>query len=433
MIQTQMEAAQQGKLTPAMEQVAATGKVPMALMMGELAAGRAVLPWNPRHAPTRAMLVGSAFRTGVNANLGGSGVIDHAAETSKLNVALEAGADCVMDLSVGPDVVASRVALLSRCPVPLGTVPIYEAVEADGDSVTFTPEKLLATIETQAREGVDFMTLHAGLLRDHLPLVCRRKMGIVSRGGAIMAEWMQQYEQENPIYTNWDRVLEVCHEYDVTVSLGDGLRPGCLADAGDDSQYAELRVLGDLVRRSRAAGVQVMVEGPGHVPLDQIAEQMRMETELCEGAPFYVLGPVVTDVAAGYDHIAAAIGAAQAAVNGAALLCYVTPAEHLGLPSAEDVRQGVLAFRIAAHAADVARKVPGARDVDDAMADARMDFDWERQFELALDGEHARRRFEQSAQTESDRNKKQNQYCSMCGEAYCAVRRMKRIHEKTTA
>ncbi len=430
---TQLEAAKQGMVTPAMEQVAAAENVPIELMIRELAAGRAVLPWNPKHAPSRAMLVGRSFRTGVNANLGGSGAIDHAAEASKLNVALDAGADCVMDLSVGPDAAVSRVALLARCPVPLGTVPIYEAVEADGDSVTITPEKLLATIETQAREGVDFMTLHAGLLRDHLPLACRRKMGIVSRGGAIMAEWMQQHEAENPLYTHWESVLEMCREYDVTLSLGDGLRPGCLADAGDDSQIAELRVLGDLVRRSRAAGVQVMVEGPGHVPFDQIAEQMRMEAELCDDAPFYVLGPVITDIAAGYDHIAAAIGATEAAANGASLLCYVTPAEHLGLPSEDDVRQGVVAFRIAAHAADVARKLPGARAVDDAMADARMAFDWDRQFELALDGKEARRRFKMSSQKNGNLDCNENEYCSMCGEAYCAVRRMKRINEKTTA
>lgn len=248
-----------------------------------------------------------------------------------------------------------------------------------------------------------------------------------------MAEWMQQHEAENPLYTHWESVLEMCREYDVTLSLGDGLRPGCLADAGDDSQIAELRVLGDLVRRSRAAGVQVMVEGPGHVPFDQIAEQMRMEAELCDDAPFYVLGPVITDIAAGYDHIAAAIGATEAAANGASLLCYVTPAEHLGLPSEDDVRQGVVAFRIAAHAADVARKLPGARAVDDAMADARMAFDWDRQFELALDGKEARRRFKMSSQKNGNLDCNENEYCSMCGEAYCAVRRMKRINEKTTA
>lgn len=430
---TQLEAARQGKLTSAMEKAAAAGNVPVDLVRREIAAGRAVLPWNPRHAPERPLLAGSSFRTGVNANLGGSGEIDHTVESSKLDAALDAGADCVMDLSVGPDAAASRVAMLSRCPVPLGTVPIYEAVDTDGEKVTFSPETLMTTIETQAREGVDFMTLHAGLLRDHLPLACRRKMGIVSRGGAIMAEWMQEHQAENPLYTAWDGVLDVCRAHDVTVSLGDGLRPGCLADAGDAAQYAELRVLGDLVRRSRDAGVQVMVEGPGHVPFEQIAGQMRMEAELCDGAPFYVLGPVVTDVAAGYDHIAAAIGATEAATHGAALLCYVTPAEHLGLPTADEVRQGVMAFRIAAHAADIARKVPDARAVDDAMADARMAFDWERQFALALDGQQARSRFQAPSQGNDRRNDPRNQYCSMCGEAYCAVRRMKRIYEQTTA
>ncbi len=427
---TQIEAAIQGVTTPAIEQAAIAEATPVELIIRELAGGRAVLPWNPKHAPELAMLVGRSFRTKVNANIGGSGDIDQGVENRKLRTAIAAGADCVMDLSVGRDVVAMRRALVAACPIPLGTVPIYEAVTADGETAAFTPERLFEVIEAQAREGVDFMTLHAGLLRAHIPIACRRKMGIVSRGGAIMAEWMQQNRAENPLFTQWDRVLELCHRYDVTVSLGDGLRPGCLADAGDEAQYAELQVLGDLVRRCRAAGVQVMVEGPGHVPFDQIADQMRREAECCDNAPFYVLGPLVTDIAAGHDHIAAAIGATVAACHGAALLCYVTPAEHLGLPSETDVHNGVVAFRIAAHAADVARKLPGARAVDDAMADARRTFDWERQFALAIDGKEARRRFE-AAPHGGDQGT--DRYCSMCGETYCAVRRMNRIHEKESA
>ncbi len=424
---TQLEAAGKGIVTQAMEITAAEEKAPMELIMRKIAEGRAVLPWNPRHAPARAMLVGNTFRTKVNANLGGSGKIDQQREVRKLQTALDAGADCVMDLSVGAEAAASRETLLAHCAAPLGTVPLYEAIEPAGETVAFTPQRLLDVIEDQACAGVDFMTLHAGLLKAHIPLACRRKMGIVSRGGAIIAEWMQIHKEENPLFTRWDQVLEICRAHDVTVSLGDGLRPGCQADAGDEAQYAELDALGDLVRRCRAAGVQVMVEGPGHVPFDQIAAQMQREAEYCDDAPFYVLGPVVTDIAAGYDHIAAAIGATAAAFHGAALLCYVTPAEHLGLPSEKDVHQGVMAFRIAAHAADVARGLPGARDLDDAMSDARMAFDWEKQFSLALDGKEARRRFKQMSH--NDHSSSAPDYCTMCGKHYCAVRRMKNIHE----
>lgn len=427
---TQLESAVQGQITSAMRQAAEAESIPVELILRELAGGRAVLPWNPAHAPSSAMPVGRSFRTKVNANLGGSGTIDHDAETQKLQTALDAGADCVMDLSVGPDAGASLELMLAKCPVPLGTVPIYQSLTTEGESVCFTTERLFEVIELQARAGVDFMTLHAGLLLDHLPLACRRKMGIVSRGGAILAEWMQQHNSENPLFVQWDRVLEICRRYDVTVSLGDGLRPGCLADAGDEAQFAELRVLGDLVRRCRAAGVQVMVEGPGHVPFDQIPDQMHREAELCDNAPFYVLGPIVTDLAAGYDHIAAAIGATSAAYHGASLLCYVTPAEHLGLPSGDDVRQGVVAFRIAAHAADVARGLPGARSADDAMSDARMSFDWDRQFELALDGREARRRYEAASKDAGVDLVKD--FCTMCGENYCAVRRMQRINENAS-
>jgi phosphomethylpyrimidine synthase len=275
------------------------------------------------------------------------------------------------------------------------------------------------------------MTLHAGLLRAHIPHALKRIMGIVSRGGAIMAEWMQQHRAENPLYTRWDEVLEILVEHDVTVSLGDGLRPGCLADASDAAQFGELDVLGDLVRRTRARGVQVMVEGPGHVPFDQIQENMERQQRICDGAPFYVLGPVVTDIGAGYDHLVAAIGATAATVHGASLLCYVTPSEHLGLPDSDEVHQGVMAFRIAAHAGDVARGLPGARDRDDAMSRARVAFDWNRQFELALDGPRARARWERTrSETGATHD---DDHCSMCGKAFCAVRTSKRIREGRNA
>ena len=424
---TQYQEACQGGITAAMESAARAENMAPKRVRDELAAGRAVLPFNPAHTGACATVAGRAFRTKVNANLGYSAERSSTAEElRKLQTALAAGADTVMDLSVGQGLAGIRAGMLAACPVPLGTVPMYEALSRlDGDVDRLTPELLLAVIEDQARQGVDFMTLHAGLLRAHLDLALRRTMGIVSRGGAILAEWMDRKELENPLYTYWDRVLELCVRHDVTVSLGDGLRPGCLADASDAAQFAELDVLGDLVRRCRAHGVQVMVEGPGHVPFNEIQMNMEREQKVCDGAPFYVLGPVVTDIAPGYDHITSAIGATAAAYYGAALLCYVTPAEHLGLPTEDEVRQGVVAYRIAAHAADVARGLPGARDRDDAMARARCAFDWEGQFRLALDGDYARRRYELTRAAlgaEAD-------HCSMCGKDFCAIRTTRRIHE----
>jgi phosphomethylpyrimidine synthase len=318
--------------------------------------------------------------------------------------------------------------MLDASPVPLGTVPVNETLARAADDLpVLDVDLLLNVIREQAEQGVDFMTLHAGLLRAHIPLALTRIMGIVSRGGAIMAEWMQQHQAENPLYTRWDDVLDILVEHDVTVSLGDGLRPGCLADASDAAQFGELDVLGELVRRTRARGVQVMVEGPGHVPFDQIQENMARQQRICDGAPFYVLGPVVTDIGAGHDHLVAAIGATAATVHGAALLCYVTPAEHLGLPDADEVHQGVMAFRIAAHAGDVARGLPGARDRDDAMSRARVAFDWNRQFELALDGPRARARWERTRACGDDAHT--DDHCSMCGKAFCAVRTSKRIRK----
>ncbi|MCA1809647.1 MAG: phosphomethylpyrimidine synthase ThiC [Lentisphaerae bacterium] len=315
---------------------------------------------------------------------------------------------------------ALRRRLLAACPRPFGTVPVYEAVSRNGGKVeNFDPDVLFKVITEQAQQGVDFMTLHAGLLRRHLPLAHRRLAGIVSRGGAIMAHWMSAHNRENPLYARWDEVLEICRRHDVTVSLGDALRPGCIADASDAAQFAELSALGRLVRRCREAGVQVMVEGPGHIPFNQIKDNMQRAHRVCAGAPFYVLGPVVTDVAPGYDHITACIGATAAAAAGAALLCYVTPAEHLGLPNIAEVTEGIMAFRIAAHAADLAKGLPGARDWDDAMTRARVSFDWPGQFKLALNPDLARRRFRSKSRL---RKATKADHCSMCGEGFCAMR-----------
>lgn len=426
-MRTQIEQAVRGIVTPAMRHAAVSEGVTAEKVRREVASGRAVIPANPLHHGLKPAVVGRAFRTKVNANIGRSAKCSgRSVELRKLRTALDAGADCVMDLSVGTGLVHLRKAMIAACPVALGTVPIYEAVaRVHGDATKLDGDILLAVIEEHARQGVDFMTLHSGLLRRHVPIAMRRVMGIVSRGGAILAEWMLACEKENPLYTRWNDIMDICHRYDVTVSLGDGLRPGCLADASDKAQFAELSVLGRLVARCRAKGVQVMVEGPGHVPFNQIEMNMKREEKVCHGAPFYVLGPVVTDIAPGYDHITSCIGATAAAYHGASLLCYVTAAEHLALPTADEVRGGIVAYRIAAHAADVARGLPGARDVDDAMAKARMDFDWERQFKLAIDGKHARERFRQTL-TAHDGNV---DHCTMCGKDFCAVRRTKRIHE----
>jgi phosphomethylpyrimidine synthase len=425
---TQLQSAQAGIITPAMRQVATDENVDVARVCEAVARGHAVIPLNPAHTSARPIGVGRLFRTKVNANIGRSTQRSACREEQrKLQVALTAGADFVMDLSVGADLASIRQGLLDASPVPLGTVPVYETISRmQGDVPQMNPDLLLKVIREQAEQGVDFMTLHAGLLHRHVPMAMQRIMGIVSRGGAIMAEWMQTHNRENPLYERWDEVLEILVRHDVTVSLGDGLRPGCLADASDAAQFGELDVLGDLVQRCRRAGVQVMVEGPGHVPFNQIQMNMEREQQVCDGAPFYVLGPVVTDIAPGYDHITSCIGATAATVYGASLLCYVTPAEHLGLPDEDEVHQGMIAYRIAAHAGDVARGLPGARDRDDAMSRARAAFDWKRQFELALDGPHAQARW-QKTRTHTD--EAQDDHCSMCGPEFCAMRTTKRIRD----
>ena len=425
---TQLQAAENGTVTDAMRRLAQDENVTPECVRDAVASGRAVIPLNPAHANARPVGVGRLFSTKVNANLGRSTTRSGKGdELEKLQIALRAGADFVMDLSVGTDLRAIRQGMLDASPVPLGTVPVYETISRlAGDVPVMNPDLLLQVIREQAEQGVDFMTLHAGLLRGHVDLAMNRIMGIVSRGGAIMAEWMKRNNAENPLYTRWDEVLDILAKHDVTVSLGDGLRPGCLADASDAAQFGELDVLGELVRRCRARGVQVMVEGPGHVPFDQIRMNMERQQAVCDGAPFYVLGPVVTDIAPGYDHITSCIGATAAATYGASLLCYVTPAEHLGLPDGGEVHQGVIAYRIAAHAGDVARGLPGARDRDDAMSRARAAFDWEKQFSFALDPERARARWLKTRVCQGERT---DDHCSMCGKEFCAMRTTRRIRE----
>ena len=427
---TELQSARMGIVTDAMRIVAEDEGVDVEVVRSKVAAGEAVIPLNVHHTNARPVGVGRIFRTKINANLGRS--VTHSGmgdELDKLDVALKAGADFVMDLSVGSDDLREiRQGMLEKSSRPLGTVPVYETVSRlEGDIPKMEAGFLLDVIRNQAEQGVDFMTLHAGLLRKHIPMAMKRKMGIVSRGGAIMAEWMMENRCENPLYAHWDDVLDILVEHDVTVSLGDGLRPGCLADASDAAQFGELDVLGELVERCRAKGVQVMVEGPGHVPFDQIRMNMERQQEVCRKAPFYVLGPVVTDIAPGYDHITSAIGATAAATYGASLLCYVTPAEHLGLPDEDEVHQGCMAYRIAAHAGDVARGLSGARAIDDAMSDARAQFDWDRQFACALDPLRAKERW---LKTRSFMDEKHDDdHCSMCGKQFCAVRTSRRIRE----
>ena len=428
---TQLMSARKGVVTEAMKKVAADEGLDQEAVRAAVATGEAVIPLNVHHSNCTPVGVGRMFTTKINANLGRSATHSGKGdELEKLRVALKAGADFVMDLSVGTsesEIAGIRQGMLDASPKPLGTVPIYETISLLGDVPKMDPDFLLGVIRRQAEQGVDFMTLHAGLLLRHIPAAMKRIMGIVSRGGAIMAEWMMENKAENPLYTRWDDVMDILAEHDVTVSLGDGLRPGCLADASDAAQFGELDVLGELVDRCRERGVQVMVEGPGHVPFDQIKMNMERQQEVCKKAPFYVLGPVTTDIAPGYDHIVSAIGATAAATYGASLLCYVTPAEHLGLPDSEEVHQGCIAYKIAAHAGDIARHHPGARDRDDAMSRARADFDWNRQFELCLDPERAKARWLKTRAFTDEAH--DDDHCSMCGKQFCAVRTSRRIRK----
>ncbi len=435
---TQLVAARSGMITRAMRVVADTEQLPPETVRASVATGRLVICENPAHLGCRAVGVGENCTVKVNANLGNSGLTGcPGGELTKLRAAIEAGADFIMDLSTGENSDEIRRQIIAASPVPVGTVPIYEAVARLDDPMELTLDLLLEVIEHQARQGVDFMTIHAGILHRHLPAADRRLLGIVSRGGALLAAWMKRHGRENPLYEQFDRVLEICARHDVTISLGDGLRPGCLADASDAAQFGELEVLGKLVSRCHAAGVQCLVEGPGHVPLDQIEMNMKRQQECCGGAPFYILGPLVTDCAPGYDHLTGAIGGAFGAFHGAAMLCYVTPKEHLGLPNVRDVHDGVIAFKIAAHAADIALQRPGARRRDDELSRARAAFDWEKQFSLALDPRHARELRQEAiresgATTAHGQGTDGDRYCTMCGPKFCAVRISGGIPHKLT-
>jgi phosphomethylpyrimidine synthase len=481
---TQLEAARQGVITEPMRRVALRESVTPEFVRAEVARGRMVIPANVRHlagsggrppagnegvavdvddrlghpgAPHDATYwvnqtvaqrgrtlddvahrrgqtapkrldptgIGRMITTKINANIGASPVSSSTGEeVEKLRWAQRYGADTVMDLSTGGDLAACRQAIIDHSTLPVGTVPIYSMIVGRRiEDLSY--DLILQEVERQAQQGVDYFTIHAGVLREHLPLIRPRVTGIVSRGGSLLAKWMIHHGRQNPMYELFDEISAIMREYDVTYSLGDGLRPGCLHDASDAAQLAELHTLGELVQRARAAGVQVMVEGPGHVPLDQIAFNMQLEQRVCDDAPFYVLGPLVTDVFPGYDHITSAIGAAEAARAGAAMLCYVTPKEHVGLPKAEDVKAGCIAYKIAAHAGDLARGISAARQWDDDLSRARAALNWPRQFELAFDGETARALHDEDLQVDTD-------FCAMCGHDWCSLRISKEIDAFTS-
>jgi len=418
---TQLWFARHGHITPEMTFAAIREGVDPEMVRDEIARGRAILPANRKHPELEPMVIGRRFRCKVNANIGNSRVrASLADEVEKLDWAVRWGADTLMDLSTGPDIPQTREAILRHSPVPIGTVPIYEALErVDGRVERLDIELYLDVLREQAEQGVDYVTVHAGVRLAHIPLTAPRLTGIVSRGGSILAKWCLHHHKENFLYTHFDRICEVLAQYDVSFSLGDGLRPGSVADANDAAQLAELRTLGELVPVARAAYVQTMVEGPGHVPLHLVEENMRLEQAWCDDAPFYTLGPLVVDISPGYDHLASAIGAAVIGSHGCAMLCYVTPKEHLGLPDKEDVKQGLIAYRIAAHAADLAKGIPGARDWDDALSRARFAFRWEDQFALAIDPETARAYHDATLPAEGA---KTAHFCSMCGPRFCSMK-----------
>ena len=416
---TQLHYARAGIITEEMHFVARREGLNPEVVRAEVALGRMIIPANIHHTNLEPMAIGVASLCKINANIGNSAVSSHVQEEiNKLHVAVHYGADTVMDLSTGGDIPGIRKAILAASPVPIGTVPIYEALTRVRSVPDLTAEVMLEVIEEQAEQGVDYMTIHAGVLREFLPLVTRRITGIVSRGGSILGQWMAHHHRQNFLYERFDDICKIFRKHDVSFSLGDGLRPGCLADASDEAQFAELRVLGELTKKAWEYDVQVMIEGPGHIPMDQIQLQVEKEVAMCHEAPFYTLGPLVTDIAPGYDHITSAIGAAMIGWHGASMLCYVTPKEHLGLPNQDDVRQGIIAYKIAAHAADIARKRPGVRDRDDALSRARYQFDWNRQFELSLDPETARAMHDETLPEEGY---KHAHFCSMCGPKFCSM------------
>jgi phosphomethylpyrimidine synthase len=419
---TQLQAARKGNVTPEMQFVARREDLDPELVRAEVARGRMVIPANVEHLKGKLepMAIGVAAKCKINANIGNSAVTGKVEdELEKLHTAVHLGADTVMDLSTGGNIDGIRRAIVEASPVPIGTVPIYQVIQQVKEVKDITPRMMLDMVEHQAKQGVDYMTIHAGVLLEHVPLTRDRVTGIVSRGGSLMAAWMVAHHQQNPWYTHFGELCEIMRAYDVTFSLGDGLRPGSLADANDAAQFAELKTLGELTLKAWGHGCQVMIEGPGHIPMHLVKMNVEKERELCHEAPFYVLGPLVTDVAPGYDHITSAIGAALAAEAGAAMLCYVTPKEHLGLPNKDDVRQGVIAYKIAAHAGDIARGRRNARKRDDELSKARFEFDWNRQFDLSLDPETARRMHDETLPQEVFKSAK---FCSMCGPKFCSMR-----------
>src|SRR5437879_3937737 len=424
---SQMHFARRGVITEEVAYVARREQLAPELVRAEVAAGRMIIPANVNHPELEPMAIGVASLCKINANIGNSAVTSNVdEELKKLHTAVHFGADTVMDLSTGGDIHQIREAILRHSPVPIGTVPIYEAVSRVKRIEDLSADLMLEVIEEQASQGVDYMTIHAGVLIQYLPLITQRITGIVSRGGAILAQWMAHHHRQNFLYERFDDITKIFAKHDVSYSLGDGLRPGCIADASDEAQFSELRTLGELTRKAWECDVQVMIEGPGHVPLDKIKEQVDKEVALCYEAPFYTLGPLVTDIAPGYDHITSAIGAAMIGWHGAAMLCYVTPKEHLGLPNDKDVKDGIIAYKIAAHAADVARHRPGARDRDDALSYARYKFDWEKQFALSLDPETARSMHDE---TLPDDYYKEAAFCSMCGPKFCSMNYSAKVDE----
>jgi phosphomethylpyrimidine synthase len=418
---TQLHYARQGTVTPEMEFVALREGLPASVVRDEIAAGRAILPNNVNHPETEPMIIGNRFLVKVNANIGTSAVTSSVAEeVAKLTWATRWGADTVMDLSTGKHIHATREAIVRNSPVPIGTVPIYQALEkVGGDPLKLTWEVYRDTVIEQAEQGVDYMTVHAGVLLPYVPLTVRRVTGIVSRGGSILAAWCLAHHQENFLYTHFRELCEIFAQYDIAFSLGDGLRPGSIADANDEAQLAELRTLGELTKIAWEYDVQVMIEGPGHVPMHKIKENVDLQQEWCHEAPFYTLGPLTTDIAPAYDHITSAIGAAMIAMYGTAMLCYVTPKEHLGLPDRDDVKAGVIAYKIAAHAADLAKGHPAAQAWDDALSKARFEFRWEDQFNLALDPDTARAYHDETLPAEPA---KTAHFCSMCGPKFCSMK-----------
>ncbi|MGA3241379.1 MAG: phosphomethylpyrimidine synthase ThiC [Bryobacteraceae bacterium] len=418
-VRTQMYYARKGMVTEEMEYVARREKLAPELVRDEVARGRMIIPANIHHTNLEPMAIGVASKCKINSNIGNSAVTsDIEGELEKLRYSVKYGADTVMDLSTGGDIPAIRKAIIADSPIPIGTVPIYEALSRVRRVEDLTGDIMLEVIEEQAEQGVDYMTIHAGVLVQYIPLASRRVTGIVSRGGSILAEWMVKNHKQNMLYERFEDICKIFQKHDVSFSLGDGLRPGSLADASDAAQFAELKTLGELTKKAWEYDVQVMIEGPGHIPMDQIELQVQKERELCYEAPFYTLGPLVTDIAPGYDHITSAIGAAMIGWHGASMLCYVTPKEHLGLPNREDVKLGIIAYKIAAHAADIARHRPGARDRDDELSRARYSFDWNRQFDLSLDPETARAMHDETLPEEGF---KDAHFCSMCGPKFCSM------------